>query len=155
MISEEIPSEKKVYEESSVMSKAPYCWWDSQAPKKNHPKRWTCIPKNPQEIIPGIFYQARSKQDHPKRRGPKTFLSTKNDSTQKMQNIRWHLYNLLKPWKTLDFLLEIHVGWNHPSFPCKGTSPRWVAPQVAKMGPGPMVIDGVLYNPYKWLEING
>lgn len=86
---------------------------------------------------------------------PKHFYQQKMTAPKKCKNIRWHLYNLLKPWKTLDFLLEIHVGWNHPSFPCKGTSPRWVAPQVAKMGPGPMVIDGVLYNPYKWLEING
>lgn len=85
LISEEMPAENEVYEESSVMLKAPYCCWDSQAPRKIPKDESIYIPKDPKKIIPGIFYQTRSKQDHPKRRGPKTLLSTKNDGTQKMQ----------------------------------------------------------------------
>ena len=37
---------------------------------------------------------------------PKLFYQQKMTAPKKCKNIRWHLYNLLKPWKTLDFLLE-------------------------------------------------
>ena len=171
LICDEIPLEKKTFMKNHRSCRTHWCC-ESQAPKRNHPKR--CANKTFRNLYP-----KRPKEDHPKNFlpnkiipkdvDPKPFLS-KHMTAPKNYRHPLHPIAPVQPLtqsrlKAVDFLLESPMLDVDPSFPCKGTSSRWVAPQeIMLMICSNTQQDGpradrhkwsYIYNPYKWPEING
>ena len=130
---------------------------ESQAPKRNHPKR----PKedHPKNFLPNKII--------PKDVDPKPFLSknmtapkntancTCTTCTTAQSRLKAVYFLLESPcWMLIrpSLVKELHLDGLHLKLPGNHVDDML---KHNKMGPVPIVINGVIYNPYKWPEING